>query len=493
MSDLWCCLAFDLGAESGRALLGRYASGNLTMEEIHRFPNEPVEYNTELHWDVARLWHELQKSLAIVGSQGVHLEGIGVDAWGVDYALLGEGDTLLGNPFHYRDRRTDGMMERVFGLVSPDEIYRRTGIQFMQINGLYQLYAQQIKTPTILQTSRSLITIPDLFNFWLAGVKAAEFTNATTTQFYDPGKGGWSTELFDKLGIPTHFLPPVVQPGSVIGTLRSEVAMKAGVGTVPVIAPACHDTGSAVAAIASASDSVYISSGTWSLLGTEVHKPVITEEAQRLNFTNEGGICGTYRLLKNVMGLWLLQGCRRDWELGGKSYAYAELMQMALSGRPFSILVNPDHPSFLHPPSMLQAVAHFCRATGQAEPESPAAVTRAVLESLALKYRLVLDNLEALTGRHFEEIHIVGGGARNELLNQFTAEATGRRVVAGPVEATALGNIGMQMLASRAVGSLEEVRELIAHSFPARIYEPRQADEWDRVYPRFMQYCSAEV
>jgi rhamnulokinase len=491
MSNSWCWLAFDLGAESGRALLGRYAGGNLTMEEIHRFPNEPVEYNSELHWDVARLWHELQKALAVVGARGIHLEGIGVDAWGVDYALLGERDALLGNPFHYRDKRTDGMMERVFALVSPDEIYTHTGIQFMQINGLYQLYAQQVRTPTILLAARTLITIPDLFNFWLTGIAAAEFTNATTTQLYDPRKGAWSTELLDKLGIPAHFLPPVVPPGTILGTLRPEVASKAGIGTVPVIVPACHDTGSAVAAIAGASDSVYISSGTWSLVGTEVHQPVINKAAQLLNFTNEGGVCGTYRFLKNVMGLWLLQGCRRDWELAGQSYTYAELMQMVSSGSPFACLVNPDHPSFLHPQSMLEALEHFFRSTGQREPQSAAAVTRAVLESLALKYRLVLDNLETLTGRQFKEIHIVGGGARNELLNQFTAEATGRRVVAGPVEATALGNIGMQMLASRAVGSLQEVRELIAHSFPVTVYEPRQADDWEQVYTRFKTYCDA--
>lgn len=490
MSDPWCCLAFDLGAESGRALLGRYTSSHLKLEEIHRFPNEPVEYNGELHWDVARLWHEMQKALALVGAQGGHLDGIGVDTWGIDYALLGEGDALLGNPFHYRDKQTDGMMERAFQIVSPEEIYARTGIQFMQINSLYRLCAQQLKTPTLLQAARRLLTIPDLFNFWLTGVAAAEFTNATTTQFYDPRKAGWSTELLDKLGIPTHFLP-VVQPGTILGRLRAELAGKAGIATVPVIAPACHDTGSAVAAIANASHSVYISSGTWSLVGTEVPQPVINQEAQRLNFTNEGGVCGTYRLLKNVMGLWLLQGCRRGWELAGHSYSYAELMQMAPSSPPFASLVDPDHTSFLHPESMLEALANFCGSTGQNKPQGPAAVTRAVLESLALKYRWVLDRLEALTGRHFEEIHIVGGGARNELLNQFTAEATGRRVLAGPVEATALGNIGIQMLATGAVNSLEQARQLIADSFPTRVYHPRQADDWERAYARFKHYCAA--
>lgn len=491
MSYGFCCLAFDLGAESGRALIGRYAGGNLSVEEIHRFSNEPVEYNGELHWDAPRLWHEMQSALAIAGSQGIHLDAMGVDTWGVDYALLGEGGALLGNPFHYRDKQTDGMMERVFALVTPEEIYSRTGIQFMQLNGLYRLYAQQLTTPRLLQTAEKLVTIPDLFNFWLTGVAVAEFTNATTLQFYDPRKKDWSTEILQKLGISTHFLPSVVQPGTILGNLRPEVAKKAGISAVAVVAPACHDTGSAVAAIAGASESVFISSGTWSLEGTEVHQPVINPEARHFNFTNEGGVCGTFRLLKNVMGLWLLQRCRRDWQLAGSSYTYPELMQMALSGPPFQSLVDPDDPSFLHPESMLEAIADFCRATRQPVPEGPAAVTRTVLESLALKYRFVLDRLEALTGRHFREIHIVGGGAKNELLNQFTAEATGRRVVAGPVEATALGNIAMQMLASRAVGSLEEVRQLIAHSFPAQTHEPQQHAEWERAYRRFREYCDA--
>ncbi len=489
MSDGYCCLAFDLGAESGRALLGRYAGGNLSVEEVHRFSNEPVEYNGELHWDAPRLWHEIQSALAVAGSQGIHLDAIGVDTWGVDYALLGEGGGLLGNPFHYRDKQTDGMMEEVFAHVSPEEIYSRTGIQFMQLNGLYRLYTQQVRTPRLLQTAEKLLTIPDLFNFWLTGVAVSEFTNATTLQFYDPRKKDWSTELLEKLGIPTHFLPPVVQPGTIIGNLRPNVAKKAGVTNVPVVAPACHDTGSAVAAIAGAGESVYISSGTWSLEGTEVREPVINLESQRLNFTNEGGVCGTFRLLKNVMGLWLLQRCRRDWQLAGKNYTYPELMQMAQSGPHFRSLVDPDHPSFLHPESMLAAIADFCRATHQPVPEAPAEVARMVLESLALKYRFVLDRLEALTGRHFAEIHIVGGGAKNTLLNQFTAEASGRRVVAGPVEATALGNIGMQMLASGAVGSLEEVRRLIAHSFPAEVQEPQQSDQWEGAYTRFKQYC----
>ena len=485
-------LAFDLGAESGRALIGRYRRGALTVEDVHRFPNEPVRYNGELHWDVPRLWLEMQKALAIAESrEKASFEGIGVDTWGLDFALLGEGGTLVENPYHYRDTQTDGMMERVFAIVSPEEIYARTGIQFMQVNGLYRLYTEQIRTPKILKAADKLVTIPDLFNFLLTGTAVCEFTNATTTQFYDPRKECWSTELLEKLGIPTHFLTPLIQPGSVIGPLREDVAKASGMARVPVIAPACHDTGSAVAAIASAGDSAFISSGTWSLLGTEVSQPIINAEARRLNFTNEGGVCGTFRLLKNIMGLWLLQSCRRDWSAEGKEFVYADLTALARSSPPFRSLVDPDHPSFLHPQNMPEAIARFCVERDQPAPTDPAATTRTVLESLAFKYRFVLERLEGLTGRKYEEIHIVGGGAKNELLNHFTADATGKRVVAGPVEATALGNIGMQMLATNAVSSLEEVRTVIARSFPAQVYEPRDHDQWDRAYTRFQQYCAA--
>jgi len=483
-------LAFDVGAESGRALIGRYASNCLTVEEGHRFSNDPVLYNGELHWDVPRLWHEMQRALALVGAGASSpLEGIGVDTWGLDYALLGEGGTLLENPYHYRDTQTDGIMDRVFAIVPPEEIYARTGIQFMQVNGLYRLYTENLRTPRLLRAAAKLFTIPDLFNFWLTGVAAAEFTNATTTQFYDPRKGNWSTEILHKLGIPTHFLTSIIQPGTILGSLRPEVAKRAGLSSVPVIAPACHDTGSAVAAIARASESVFISSGTWSLLGTEIREPIINNEARQLNFTNEGGVCGTFRLLKNIMGLWLLQRCRADWQGHGMEYSYAELAKMALSSPPFRSLVDPDDPLFLHPENMPGAVQRFCAQTDQPMPEGPAAIVRTVLESLALKYRFVLDRLEHLTGKQYGEVHVVGGGAKNALLNQFTAEATGRRVVAGPVEATALGNIGMQMLATRAADTLEEVREVIARSFPAEIYEPREHEAWDRIYANFKEYC----
>ncbi len=491
MSRAFHYLAFDLGAESGRALLGRCESGLLRVEEIHRFPNDPVTCNGELHWDVVRLWHEMQRALALAAQGSWHLDGIGVDTWGLDYALLGEGGTLLENPYHYRDTQTDGMMEQVFRLVPPDDIYALTGVQFMQVNGLYRLFTEQVRTPKLLQAAEKLFTIPDLFNFWLTGVAAAEFTNATTTQFYDPRKGAWSTELLSRLGIPTHFLTPIIQPGTVLGGLRPDVAKKAGLPKAQVIAPACHDTGSAVAAIARANESVFISSGTWSLLGTEIREPVINKEAQQLNFTNEGGVCGTFRLLKNIMGLWLMQRCRHDWQSQGLNYSYDVLAEMALSSPPFRSLMDPDDSLFLHPENMPQAIQKFCAESGQAVPDTPAAIVRAVLESLAFKYRYVLDRLEHLTGKTYAEIHIVGGGAQNRVLNQFTAEATGRRVVAGPVEATALGNIGMQMLATRAAGSLDEVRDIISKSFPAETFEPRERAAWEKTYAHFQQYCTA--
>jgi rhamnulokinase len=483
-------LAFDLGAESGRAVIGRYGSGVLSTDEIHRFANEPVLYNGELHWDVARLWLEIQKGLALAGSNSeTKLDGVGVDTWGLDYALLGENGALLENPFQYRDSRTDGMVEKVCAVVPAAEIYERTGIQFMQINALYQLYAAYQKTPKLFQAVEKLVTIPDLFNFWLTGKAVCEFTNATTTQFYDPRRRCWAAELLDKLCLPTHMLTEVIQPGTVLGPLRQEVGRPAGIIESPVIAPACHDTGSAVAAIESAGESVYISSGTWSLLGTEIPEPIINPEARQLNFTNEGGVCGTIRLLKNIMGLWLLQCCRREWRSRAQELSYAELAEMARTKPAFRSLVDPDHASFLRSGQVTDTIAQFCRKTQQPVPDDPYAFTRAVLESLALKYRLVLEQLEQLTGRMFREIHIVGGGAKNRVLNQFTAEATGRRVVAGPIEATALGNLGMQMLAVGAVSSIAEARRIIARSFPTEIFEPREHDQWQEVYARFRSYC----
>lgn len=482
-------LAFDFGAESGRAVLARLQSGVLTTEELHRFPNEPVEYGGSLHWDVARLWFEVRKALARLGE--VELAGIGVDAWGVDYALLGERGELLENPYHYRDRRNYGVMEEVLTKVAREEIYQATGIQFMPINTLYQLFAARRQTPKLLDAAKHLLTVPDLFNYWLTKNAVCEFTNATTTQMVDPVKRAWAADLMQRLDLPAHLPAPIVQPGSIIGTLLPEIAGHSSLVGTAVIAPACHDTGSAVAAIAARDGTAFLSSGTWSLVGTELDSPVITSDTLRLNFTNEGGVNGTTRLLKNVMGLWMLQGCKQSWTGQGLSYDYRELIELATRAARFRHLIDPDDESFLRPRDMLTAINQFCVRTHQPVPQEPGAYVRAVLESLAFKYRLVLGSLEQVTGKRIEQIRVIGGGSKNRLLNQLTADATARRVLAGPAEATALGNVAIQILATGGAASLREVREIVDRSFPTEVFEPLEPDKWNQHSERFEQYCGS--
>ena len=480
-------LAFDFGAESGRAVLGHLRSGILTTEEVHRFPNQPVEYGGSLHWDVPRLWFEVRKALSNLENR--ELAGIGVDAWGVDYALLGERGELLQNPYHYRDRRTQGAMEEVFCRVPKEEIYRATGIQFMPINTIYQLFAAQRDTPSIVSAAKQLVTIPDLFNFWLTGNAVCEFTNATTTQLVDPVRRSWATNLMGRVGLRSELLATIVEPGSVVGPLLPGIASKSLLSGTPVLAPACHDTGSAVAAISARDGTAFLSSGTWSLLGTELDAPVINEQALKLNFTNEGGVNGTTRLLKNVMGLWMLQGCRNWWNAQGNCHDYQELMEMAGRERAFEHLVDPDDESFLRASDIPTQIDEFCRKTHQPVPITPASYVRCVLESLALKYRLVLRSLEELTHQKIHQIRVIGGGSKNRLMSQFTADATGKRVLTGPSEATALGNIAIQILATGGASSLQEVRAIVDRSFPTEIFEPCEADLWDQQAERFEHYC----
>jgi len=478
-------LAIDLGAESGRAMLGRLGGGVLSLDEICRFPNGPVRDNGSLRWDIRRLWSEIRRGLD--RSADRKPESIGLDTWGCDYALLDARGQLVEQPYHYRDVRTDGVMEAVWQRVSREEIYAITGIQFLVFNTLYQLYAACQKNPELIASAASFGTIPDLLNYWLTGELRGEFTMATTTQFVDATTRDWARELLARLDIPTRLLPPMIEPGSVLGALKAD-ACTALAGT-PVVTPATHDTGSAVASVLSGRHTAFISSGTWSLLGTEVTEPVITPRARDLNFTNEGGVCGTTRLLKNIGGLWLLQACRRSWAATGHDYEYEGLLSAAGDhDRSFQSLFDPDHRGFFQPPDMVAAISDYCRQTGQVIPESPAAFARGILESLAFKYRLVIESLESLTGNRIEEIRIVGGGSRNRLLNQFTADATGCTVIAGPMEATALGNIAMQMLAVGAVGSLDEARRIIERSFPVERFEPKRCDVWDAQYARFQDY-----
>jgi rhamnulokinase len=479
-------LAFDLGAESGRAIAGRLRDGKLSIEEIRRFPNQPVVYNGAMHWDAPRLWFEMQSALHSLSVHEItRLDAIGVDTWGVDYALLGENDALLENPYHYRDARTAGVMEHVMKELTPEYIYEITGIQFLPFNTLYQLYAAAQHSPKILQQAEHFLTMPDLFNYWMTGKAVCEYTNASTTQFLDVHKRKWSTEILEKLRIPTHLLTPLIDSGSVIGPLRPEFAKLPALSATQVIAPACHDTGSAFAAVHSGEKVALISSGTWSLLGTETKKPVVTDEARRLNFTNEGGVCGTVRLLKNITGMWLLERCRHAWKNQGKEYSYSDLLGMAAGEPALQHLVDPDDPSFSLPDDMPRAIAAFCTRTGQSAPASAGAFTRTVLESLALKYRFVLEELEWLSGSKFEIVRIVGGGSQNDMLNQFAANATGRQVLAGPNEATALGNLVMQMVGAGAVLSLHQGRGIVAESFSPRKFEPRDSIQWQEAYGRF--------
>ena len=480
-------LAFDLGAESGRAVLAHLRAGILSVEELHRFPNQPIKEGDSLRWDVRKLWEEMCKALASI--KDTELAGIGVDAWGVDYALLGERGELLENPYHYRDRRTEGVMEEVSRRVPKEEIYRVTAIQFMPINTLFQLYAAMRDTPATLASAKTLLTIPDLFNYWLTGNAVCEFTNATTTQLVDAKRRNWATELMQQLGLPPNLPAPIVEPGANIGTLLPDLAQNSSHKHTPVIAPACHDTGSAVAAITACDGTAFLSSGTWSLIGTELDAPVITPQALKHNFTNEGGVNGTTRLLKNVMGLWILQSCRNHWLSQGHCLDYDQLIRMAVDSPPFAHLIDPDDDSFLRTSNMPEAIDRFCRRAHQPAPATPGAYARCALESLALKYRLVLRNLEQVCGKRIEQIRVIGGGSRNHLLNQFTADATGKRVIAGPVEATALGNVGVQILATGEASSLPEVRAMIDRSFPTEAFEPRDTDKWEQQTERFEQYC----
>ncbi len=465
-------LAFDLGAESGRAMLGTLDAGRLAVEEVHRFSNTPVRVFDALYWDTLRLWHEIQRGLAIAGRERkLALDGIGIDTWGVDFALLGGDGALADNPRHYRDARTHGVMPKVFAIVPRAEVFAQTGIQFMQINSLYQFYALKLAGSPALARAHKLLFMPDLLNYWLTGVARAEVTIASTSQFYDPRRKAWATDLLERLGLPTHILPEIVAPGTRLGPLLDSVAEAAGLGAVPVYATGCHDTASAVAAVpAEGSNWCYISSGTWSLMGAELDQPIIDEQVLEQNLTNEIGVAGKVRFLKNIAGLWLLQECRRAWALEGAEFTYDELVRLAGCAQPFRASIDPD--AFLEPGDMPRKIAERCRASGQAPPQTPGEFTRTILESLARRYRQVLESLETLAGRRFDAIHIVGGGSRNRLLNQLVANATGRTVIAGPSEATAIGNVLTQAIGAGELSGLAEAREVVRRSFAVEMYRP---------------------
>jgi len=480
-------LAFDLGAESGRATLGSINGQRLTLEELHRFPNTPVRVLSALHWDTLRLWEEIRHGLTITGRERrVHLDGIGVDTWGVDFALIGQDGNLIENPRHYRDARTNRMVEAVFAVVPREEIFAHTGIQIMQINTLYQLYAMRLAGSRALACARTLLMTPDLFNYWLTGVAKSEVTIASTSQFYSPRLQRWAFELFDRLMLPKAILADIVQPGTRLGPVLAEVSESCGLGDTNVYATGCHDTASAVAAVPASGESwCYISSGTWSLMGVELDAPIIDERTLALNLTNEVGAGGKTRLLKNIAGLWLLQECRRAWATMGQDYSYEQLASMASDAPPFAATLDPD--AFLEPGDMPAKIGAFCETSGQNALDAVGAVARTILESLALRYREVLESLEKLLGRKLEVIQIVGGGSRNRVLNQFVADATNRVVVAGPSEATVMGNILIQAIGTGELTSLREAREIVKRSVALETFRPKPTADWDRAYERFLR------
>lgn len=480
-------LAFDLGAESGRAVLGTLDGGRLAVHEVRRFPNTPLSLAGHIHWNVYALFDEMKGAMKDAAAAiGLRPDSLGVDTWGVDFGLLAKDGSLLGLPFCYRDHRNAGAMEDYFRIVPRTALYEATGIQFMPFNTLFQVYAMVRDRSPLLDAAADLLFMPDLFNFLLTGRKAAEATIASTSQFLDPRTGAWIPGLFQAMGLSKKILQEIVPPGTVLADVAEDVAAATGFRHVPVVATASHDTAAAVAAVpAEGRRWAYISSGTWSLVGVEEKAPVISEASLDANFTNEGGVGGTTRFLKNVSGLWLVQGCRKSWSAEAP-VTYEELTRAAAESPPFAALIDPDDPAFLNPPDMPEAIEDYCRRTGQKPPATKGSLVRSLLESLALKYLHVIGQLERVLGHPVETIHVIGGGSRNGLLCQLTADATGRTVVAGPAEATAVGNILVQAMAMGRIASSAEIRSVIRDSFELRTYVPGgPAGAWDQAGARF--------
>ncbi len=481
--------ALDLGAESGRVMLGRFDGAKLALSEEHRFESAPMRFPDGLHTDALRLWSQVKAGMAIAG-RGNTISGIGVDTWGVDFALLDGQGNLLANPYHYRDQLTDGILKKAFACVPKREIFEQTGVQCMPINTLYQLYALKLRSSTLIDAAGRLLMMPDLFNYWLSGQTASEFTIATTSQCFNPRQGDWAWPLIENFGLPSRLFGPVVAPGSVLSPLRLDLADELGLhGSIPVIAPGCHDTALAVAAVpACKADFAYISCGTWSLLGAELDKPCITDAGLAADFTNEGGVAGTFRFLKNLTGLWILQECRHTWTKDGEPLTYPQLAEIAGTAPPLVSFIDPADAGFARPGEMPERIRTFCLKTGQPVPEGRGAIVRCALESLALSYRKTLEQLEGILGKRLDPIHIVGGGSQNKLLCTFAANATGRTIIAGPVEATVIGNVVMQAIALGRIGSLGEGRELVRNSFDVTVYEPYDHDVWEEAYSRFKSF-----
>jgi sugar (pentulose or hexulose) kinase len=480
-------IAVDLGAESGRVMIGSVSNEKITLKEIHRFSNGPVSKGDSLRWDFAQLLSNIKDGIAKAVKHADHpITSIGVDSWGVDFGLIDDKNQLIENPYNYRDSRTNGMMEKALELMPKRELYENTGIQFMQLNTIYQLLSARLSNDPALSKAKKLIFMADLVSFSLTGQVYAEYSLASTSQLMDMKTGNWSKAVFEKLGLPLDIMPNIVAPGTVVGKLTKDIANELGCGQIPVVAVGSHDTACAVAAVpASTENWMYLSSGTWSLMGIEVPRPIINDKSFEYQFTNEGGAENTIRFLKNIMGLWVVQECRRQWQREGTDLTYDHITEMTAHAKPFKAYVDVDYDQFLSPGNMPEKINAYLRQTGQNTLSDKGEIVRAVLEGLAMKYRDVVDIIESLSQKKIDAVHIVGGGIKNELLCQFTADSLNKKVMTGPIEATALGNIMLQAIAAGKIRNIAHGRELIRKSTPIKEYFPKDAVVWQKQYKQF--------
>ncbi|MBE7030786.1 MAG: rhamnulokinase [Ruminococcaceae bacterium] len=480
-------LAFDLGASSGRGILAKLENGKLTLEEVHRFENNGVTVRGTVYWDVLYLFDQIKRGMVQAKLAG-GFDCVGIDTWGVDFGLIDANGDLIGNPVHYRDARTDGIPEEVFKIIDKEAMYARTGIQILNFNTLFQLYFLAKNRSDDLKRADKMLHMPDLLNYFLTGEKKSEYTISSTGQILDPVKRTWEKELLEELGIPQDILCDMVQPGTVIGNISPEICEELGIEPVPVVAVGSHDTASAVVSVPTQEDDfVYVSCGTWSLFGTELNEPLVSSEALEASYTNEGGYGGTIRFLTNIMGLWLIQESRRTWNRQGNNFSFNDLEKAALACKPFQCFIDPDYPAFGKMGDIPKRIQEYCEKTGQYVPQTVGEIVRCIYESLALKYRHSFLNLQKITGKQFAGIHIVGGGTKDPLLCQMAANAANTVVTAGPIEATALGNIAVQYIAAGEIEDIKQARKIIADSFDVKSYQPQDATAWDKAYERFQK------
>ncbi len=489
MDKTYHFLAFDLGATSGRSILATLDKDKLDMKELTRFPNIILPMNGKYYWNIYSLYDAMRAGLVAAGKEGVTIDAIGIDTWGVDIVCFGKDGSPLGCPRAYRDPYTDGAPENYFKLIPRKEVYELTGIQIMNFNTLFQLYAAKQEGSSSLEAADKILFMPDALSYLLTGKQICEYTIASTSQMMNPRTKKFEPKLLEAAGVSPDKFPEISYPGFVIGPLLDSLAEESGLGKVPVVAVAGHDTGSAVAAIPAENERfAFLSSGTWSLMGLEVKDPIINDETFHLNYTNEGGVDGTTRFLKNITGMWLLEQCRKEWKKKQNiTYSYAIIEELAQSADPFRSLVDPDDPSFANPPSMVKAIENYCERTGQPKPQTHSQFIRCIYDSLALKYRTVLGNLQRMAPFKIEKLHMIGGGSVNRTMSQLTANAVGIPVVCGPGEATAIGNVMMQAKALGVVNNLQEMRQLIAKSIETTVYMPQDPTAWDLAYRRYLQ------